>query len=40
MEERYISEALGRTPQTDPRLVVEVLYRIWTAALYGPPQSG
>jgi TetR/AcrR family transcriptional regulator, ethionamide resistance regulator len=39
MEERYISEALGRTPQADPQLVVEVLYRIWVSTLYGsdPP---
>ena len=35
MEERYISEALGRTPQTDPKLVVEVLYTIWMSTLYG-----
>lgn len=41
MEERYLIEALGRTPTTDPQLVVDVLYRIWTGALYataGPPR--
>jgi hypothetical protein len=26
MEERYIADALGRTPATDPRLVLEVLH--------------
>lgn len=35
MDERYLSEALGRMPQADPRLVVEVLLRIWSATLYG-----
>jgi hypothetical protein len=28
-------EALGRTPQTDPQVVVEVLYTIWVSTLYG-----
>ena len=37
MEERYICEALGRTPQTDPRVVADVLYNIWMSALYGGP---
>jgi AcrR family transcriptional regulator len=36
MEERYIADALGRTPQTDPELVIEVLYKIWVSTLYGP----
>ena len=35
MDERYLSEALGREPQTDPDLVVEVLYTIWMSTLYG-----
>jgi TetR/AcrR family transcriptional regulator, ethionamide resistance regulator len=34
LEERYLSEALGRTPQADPQTVVEVLYRIWVSTLY------
>src|SRR4051794_3259606 len=35
MEERYVSEALGREPQTDPRVVLDVLYAIWVSTLYG-----
>src|SRR3954451_23648262 len=35
LDERYLSEALGRTSQTDPQLVVEVLYKIWVSTLYG-----
>jgi AcrR family transcriptional regulator len=35
LDERYLSEALGRTPQADPQLVVEVLYKIWMSTLYG-----
>jgi AcrR family transcriptional regulator len=35
MEERYISDALGHTPQQDPKLVLEVLYNIWVSTLYG-----
>lgn len=35
LDERYLSEALGREPQTDPQLVVEVLHNIWTSTLYG-----
>ena len=35
MEERYLSEALGRTPQADPQVVVDVLYNIWMSTLYG-----
>jgi AcrR family transcriptional regulator len=39
MEERYITEALGRTRQADPQVVVEVLYNIYVSTLYGttPP---
>jgi AcrR family transcriptional regulator len=36
MDERYLSEALGRRPQADPAVVVDVLYGIWMSALYGP----
>ena len=35
MEERCVSEALGRTPQTDPQLGVEILYTSWMSTLYG-----
>jgi TetR/AcrR family transcriptional regulator, ethionamide resistance regulator len=35
MEERYIADALGRTPQTDPTLVLETLHNIWVSTLYG-----
>lgn len=35
LDERYLSEALGRTPQADPQLVVEVLHQIWMSTLYG-----
>jgi TetR/AcrR family transcriptional regulator, ethionamide resistance regulator len=35
MEERYITDALGHTPQKDPKLVLEVLYNIWVSTLYG-----
>lgn len=35
LDERYLSESLGRAPQADPEIVVEVLYRIWMATLYG-----
>lgn len=35
LDERYLCEALGRTPQADPNVVVEVLHRIWTSTLYG-----
>jgi hypothetical protein len=37
MEERYITDALGRSPQQDPKLVLEVLYNIWVSTLYGTP---
>jgi AcrR family transcriptional regulator len=33
--ERYLSEALGRRPQADPRVVAGVLSEIWLATLYG-----
>ena len=35
LEERYVMETRGRTPQADPKVVVEVLYRIWMSTLYG-----
>jgi TetR/AcrR family transcriptional regulator, ethionamide resistance regulator len=35
LDERYLSEALGRAPQADPQLVVDVLYNIWISTLYG-----
>ncbi|MFE3002562.1 TetR/AcrR family transcriptional regulator [Nocardia sp. NPDC059246] len=38
MDERYLTQALGRAPQADPKRVVDVLYNIWISALYGPPQ--
>jgi len=31
MEERYIADALGHTPQKNPQLVLEVLYNIWVS---------
>ncbi|WP_067824653.1 TetR/AcrR family transcriptional regulator [Nocardia inohanensis] len=34
MDERYLSEALGREPAADPQVVVGVLYSIWMSALY------
>lgn len=34
MNERYLSEALGRQPQTDLGKVVDTLTRIWVATLY------
>ncbi|ENX37602.1 TetR/AcrR family transcriptional regulator [Acinetobacter courvalinii] len=34
LEERYLSEALGRSPQADPKTVVKVLYNIWLSTLY------
>ena len=34
LEERYLSEAFGRTPQADPKVVVQVLHNIWISALY------
>ncbi|MEU1208543.1 TetR/AcrR family transcriptional regulator [Nocardia sp. NPDC005825] len=34
MDERYVTQALGRPPRTDPKLVVDVLYNIWMSALY------
>lgn len=35
LDERYLTEALGRTPRTDPRRVVDVLNNIWMSTLYG-----
>ena len=35
LDERYLSEALGRTRQAEPQLVAAVLYKIWTSTLYG-----
>ncbi|OHV00005.1 TetR/AcrR family transcriptional regulator [Mycobacterium talmoniae] len=35
MDERYLTQALGRTPRADPARVVDVLYNIWMSALYG-----
>ncbi|MBD2781428.1 TetR/AcrR family transcriptional regulator [Xenorhabdus szentirmaii] len=34
LEERYLSEAFGRTPQADPKIVVKVLHNIWMSSLY------
>ncbi|MFE5942487.1 hypothetical protein [Streptomyces sp. NPDC056480] len=34
MDERYLSEALGREPRADPGVVVDVLYNIWMSTLY------
>ncbi|PHM45362.1 HTH-type transcriptional repressor EthR [Xenorhabdus mauleonii] len=34
LEERYLSEAFGRTPQADPKTVVKVLHNIWMSSLY------
>ncbi|MEU6165909.1 TetR/AcrR family transcriptional regulator [Streptomyces tanashiensis] len=34
MDERYLSEALGREPHADPQVVVDVLYNIWMSTLY------
>ncbi|KUH85549.1 MULTISPECIES: TetR/AcrR family transcriptional regulator [unclassified Mycobacterium] len=35
MDERYLTQALGRAPQADPKRVAEVLYSIWVSAVYG-----
>ena len=35
LNERYLSDALGRMPQDDPAKVVGILSRIWLATLYG-----
>jgi TetR/AcrR family transcriptional regulator, ethionamide resistance regulator len=40
LNERYLSEALGRQPQDDPSQVAEVLIHIWLATLYGATRSG
>ncbi len=34
MDERYLTRALGRSPQADPRRVAAVLYRIWMSTVY------
>lgn len=34
MDERYLSEALGREPMADPQVVADVLYSIWMSTLY------
>ncbi|MCB8901481.1 MULTISPECIES: TetR/AcrR family transcriptional regulator [unclassified Streptomyces] len=34
MDERYLSEALGREPHADPQVVADVLYNIWMSTLY------
>jgi AcrR family transcriptional regulator len=35
MSERYLTEKLGRLPQSEPRAVAETLSTIWLRALYG-----
>ncbi|WP_042874195.1 TetR/AcrR family transcriptional regulator [Acinetobacter haemolyticus] len=35
LEERYLVEAFGRLPHTDPKIVVNVLQNIWISTLYG-----
>ncbi|MCU7697601.1 TetR/AcrR family transcriptional regulator [Acinetobacter sp. AYS6] len=35
LEERYLSEAFGRSTQSDPKVVVQVLHNIWLSTLYG-----
>lgn len=35
MDERYLTQVLGRTPQGDPARAVDVLYNIWMSTLYG-----
>ncbi|WP_055099678.1 TetR/AcrR family transcriptional regulator [Alloalcanivorax xenomutans] len=39
LDERYLSEALGRTPQADPAVVARVLLNIWISTLYGSSAS-
>ncbi|WP_447508290.1 TetR/AcrR family transcriptional regulator [Acinetobacter lactucae] len=34
LDERYLTETLGRSPQTDPKVVISVLYNIWISTLY------
>jgi AcrR family transcriptional regulator len=36
MNERYLTESLGRTPQEPLDVVVETLWTIWVRTLYGP----
>ena len=40
LNERYLSEALGRAPQEDPAQVTAILARIWLATLYGQTAGG
>ncbi|MBJ8438787.1 TetR/AcrR family transcriptional regulator [Acinetobacter lactucae] len=35
LEERYLSEAFGRTSQVKPEIVIRVLENIWISTLYG-----
>lgn len=37
LNERYLYESLGRSPQSDPAEVSAVLHRIWRATLYAHP---
>jgi AcrR family transcriptional regulator len=34
LNERYLSEKLGRRPQSDPQQVIDTLYEIWMRTLY------
>jgi len=36
MDERYLTQTFSSGPHPDTALVVDVLYNIWMAALYGP----
>jgi TetR/AcrR family transcriptional regulator, ethionamide resistance regulator len=36
LNESYLREALGRSPNADPSTVVDVIERIWIATLYSP----
>lgn len=36
MNERYLADGMGRLPQSPTVQVVETLYAIWSAVLYGP----
>jgi AcrR family transcriptional regulator len=43
MNERYLTETLGREPMDEPAQVVDTLTTIWTRVVYGglkPPASG
>ena len=39
MNERYLADRMGRIPQADPEAVVETLYCLWSAVLYGSPRQ-